>query len=128
MSSIFSLSLSSLVCISLVFPILKNNHEILQKSEEIYNSLKNKSNFYLDANGVIGSRYRRMNKVGALYCVTIDLETLGNNAYTIRDRDTTKQEKMTLEGLFEKLYEECLWRLICIVVLDLHIQFGTIDI
>jgi len=91
-----------------VFPLLKNNHEILQKSEEIYNSLKKKFLSYFDVNGAIGRWYRRMDEVGTSYFVTIDFETLENNTFSVPDRDTTKQKRMTLEGLFKKLYEECL--------------------
>ena len=90
-----------------VFPLLKNNREILQKSEEIYNYLKKKFRSYFDANGAIGRRYRRMDEVGTPYCVTVDFETLDNNTFTVRDRDTTKQDRMTLEDLSEKLYDEC---------------------
>ena len=49
-----------------------------------------------------------MDEVGTSYFVTIDFETLENNTFSVPDRDTTKQERMTLEGLFKKLYEECL--------------------
>ena len=99
-----------------VFPLLKNNHEILQKSEEIYNSLKKKFLSYFDVNGAIGRWYRRMDEVGISYFLTIDFETLENNTFSVPDRDTTKQERMTLEGLFKKLYEECLWQLICLAI------------
>ena len=99
-----------------VFPLLKNNHEILQKSEEIYNSLKKKFISYFDVNGAIGRWYRRMDEVGTSYFVTIDFETLENNTFSVPDRDTTKQERMTLEGLFKKLYEECLRQLICLAI------------
>jgi glycyl-tRNA synthetase len=48
-----------------------------------------------------------MDEVGTPYCVTIDFETLDNNTFTVRDRDTTKQDRMTLEDLAKKLYDEC---------------------
>lgn len=47
----------------------------------------------------IGKRYRRQDEVGTPYCVTVDFETLQDQAVTVRDRDTMKQERVPLQEL-----------------------------
>ena len=47
----------------------------------------------------IGRRYRRQDEIGTPYCVTVDFESLEDRAVTIRDRDTTAQERVPIEGL-----------------------------
>ncbi len=47
----------------------------------------------------IGKRYRRQDEIGTPYCVTVDFETLKDNAVTVRDRDTMKQERIKTEEL-----------------------------
>ena len=44
----------------------------------------------------IGKRYRRHDEVGTPYCLTIDGQTMEDNTVTIRDRDTTKQERISV--------------------------------
>ena len=50
-----------------------------------------------DDNGKIGKRYRRQDEIGTPYCITVDFETLEDNAVTIRDRDTMAQERIGLD-------------------------------
>ena len=45
----------------------------------------------------IGKRYRRQDEVGTPFCVTVDFETLDDQAVTIRDRDTMQQERVSLD-------------------------------
>ena len=47
----------------------------------------------------IGKRYRRHDAIGTPYCVTVDHETLENNTITLRDRDTMRQERISVEQL-----------------------------
>ena len=47
----------------------------------------------------IGKRYRRQDEIGTPYCVTVDFETLNDNAVTVRDRDTMQQERIALADL-----------------------------
>ncbi|HDZ85948.1 MAG TPA: glycine--tRNA ligase, partial [Candidatus Moranbacteria bacterium] len=51
----------------------------------------------------IGKRYRRHDEIGTPYCVTVDFETLEDNAVTVRDRDTMKQERIKIKELTEYL-------------------------
>ena len=53
-----------------------------------------------DETGSIGKRYRRQDEIGTPYCVTVDFETVEKDqAVTIRDRDTTKQERVKISDL-----------------------------
>ena len=49
----------------------------------------------------IGRRYRRQDEIGTRYCVTVDFETLEDRAVTVRDRDTTAQDRVAIDGLLE---------------------------
>ena len=48
----------------------------------------------VDVAGSIGRRYRRQDEVGTPYCVTIDFDTLEDDAVTVRDRDTMDQDRV----------------------------------
>ena len=52
-----------------------------------------------DDSGNIGRRYRRQDEIGTPYCVTIDYDTLDDDTVTVRDRDSTTQERVTIEEL-----------------------------
>jgi glycyl-tRNA synthetase len=47
----------------------------------------------------IGKRYRRQDEIGTPYCVTVDFETANDQAVTVRDRDTMKQERIKISEL-----------------------------
>jgi glycyl-tRNA synthetase len=49
----------------------------------------------------IGRRYRRQDEVGTPFCVTVDFESLEDRAVTVRDRDTTAQDRVPIDGLVE---------------------------
>jgi glycyl-tRNA synthetase len=53
----------------------------------------------------IGKRYARHDEVGTPYCLTIDHQTLQDNTVTIRDRDTTKQDRISVDGALEIIKE-----------------------
>ncbi|OIO60394.1 MAG: glycine--tRNA ligase [Verrucomicrobia bacterium CG1_02_43_26] len=82
-----------------IFPLLKNKPELVAVAEKIYQQLRKRWNVAYDASGAIGRRYRRMDEVGTPFGVTIDFETLENNTVTLRDRDTTKQERISIDDL-----------------------------
>lgn len=52
-----------------------------------------------DASGAIGRRYARQDEVGTPYCVTIDNDTPTDGAVTVRDRDTTEQQRVAIGEL-----------------------------
>ena len=49
-----------------------------------------------DEAGSIGKRYRREDEIGTPFCVTVDFDTLEDNAVTIRDRDTMEQVRVPI--------------------------------
>src|SRR5580698_8185849 len=51
----------------------------------------------------IGKRYRRQDEVGTPWCVTVDFESLEDNAVTVRERDTTEQVRVPIDGLVAEL-------------------------
>jgi glycyl-tRNA synthetase len=51
----------------------------------------------------IGKRYRRQDEVGTPWCVTVDFDSLEDNAVTVRDRDTTEQVRVPIDGLVAEL-------------------------
>ncbi|MDR0595213.1 MAG: glycine--tRNA ligase [Puniceicoccales bacterium] len=77
-----------------VLPIVKNREEIVVKARNICNELRNLWNVYYDESGAIGRRYRRMDEIGTPFCLTVDFDSLADNAVTIRYRDTAKQIRM----------------------------------
>ena len=91
-----------------VIPLKKNNEQIVEKAKAIKNELQNigMGRVILENSGNIGKNYRRHDEIGTPVCITIDFETLDNNSVTIRDRDTMKQERISIDKLseyFEKL-------------------------
>ncbi len=52
-----------------------------------------------DDRGNIGKRYRREDEIGTPFCVTYDFDSEEDNAVTVRDRDTMKQERIKIEEL-----------------------------
>lgn len=89
-----------------VFPLLANKKELVEKAKEVYQKLKEKFfQVYWDDRGNIGKRYYSQDEIGTPFCVTIDFRTLDDDTVTIRDRDTTRQERVKIAKLisyFEK--------------------------
>jgi glycyl-tRNA synthetase len=65
----------------------------------VYDSLKSQFMCEFDDNGNIGKRYRRQDEIGTPYCVTIDFDSLEKGDVTVRDRDTMKQERISINEL-----------------------------
>jgi len=87
-----------------VFPLLRNKPELVKKAREVYEMVKKEiPQTMWDDNGNIGKRYRRQDEIGTPSCVTIDFETLENDTITVRDRDTGKQERISVKDLTEYL-------------------------
>jgi glycyl-tRNA synthetase len=82
-----------------VFPLLANKPELVAKARDIYKELKKYFMVAWDDRGNIGKRYYSQDEIGTPFCVTIDFDTLQNGDVTIRDRDTTKQERIKIEDI-----------------------------
>lgn len=88
-----------------VFPLMAKDG-LDKKAMEIFNSLKNAGiTAYYDESGSIGRRYARADEIGVPYCITVDYETFDNDTVTIRDRDTTLQERIGIEHIAKKVKE-----------------------
>ena len=86
-----------------VFPLLKNKPELVEKAKEIYSTLRKEFVTAWDERGNIGKRYYSQDEIGTPYCVTIDFETLEGKGVTVRDRDSMKQERISLVNLIPYL-------------------------
>jgi len=92
-----------------VFPLLKNNPQLVAKAKEIVGLLRPDMTVFYDESGAIGRRYRRQDEIGTPFGVTVDFETLGENDSTLRDtvtlreRDSMKQERVAIKDLLEIL-------------------------
>ncbi|MEU6800705.1 His/Gly/Thr/Pro-type tRNA ligase C-terminal domain-containing protein, partial [Streptomyces neyagawaensis] len=62
-------------------------------------ALRQHWNIEFDDAGAIGRRYRRQDEIGTPYCVTVDFDTLDDNAVTVRERDSMKQERVSLDQI-----------------------------
>lgn len=90
-----------------VFPLLANKPELVAKAAKIYEQIKKSINGIImwDDRGNIGKRYLSQDEIGTPYCITIDFQSLEDNTLTIRDRDTTKQERVHESELVARLQE-----------------------
>ena len=81
-----------------VLPLVKKDG-LAEKAKEIFNSIKRQHNCIYDEKDSIGKRYRRNDALGTPFCITIDYDTLNDNAVTVRERDSMAQERIKLEDL-----------------------------
>jgi glycyl-tRNA synthetase len=88
-----------------VFPLVKNKDNIVSLGREVYDSIKDCYSCFYDQASSVGRRYARADEIGVRYCITIDFDSLEDNCVTIRDRDSTKQERIKIKELKNKLFE-----------------------
>ena len=86
-----------------VIPLKRNNEDLVIKATEIQKHLQSLGlgRVILENSGNIGKGYRRHDEIGTPICITVDFESLENQTYTLRDRDTMDQKRLDLEGLIE---------------------------
>jgi len=95
--------LSALAPIKLaVMPLVKKDG-LPEKAEEIMKLLRLDFRCQYDEKDSIGKRYRRQDAIGTPFCITIDHQTLEDNAVTIRYRDTMEQERVAIDQLHDIL-------------------------
>ena len=90
-----------------VLPLVKKYHS--EKATEVYNNLSKYFMTTYDESGNIGKRYRRQDVIGTPFCITIDEETINNNAVTVRDRDTMEQITLPLDKVVEYVNEKLIF-------------------
>src|SRR3954466_10379123 len=92
-----------------VFPLLKNNPDLVAKSKQILETLRPHMYVFYDESGAIGRRYRRQDEIGTPFAITVDFETLGDrdaslrDTVTLRDRDSMKQDRVPIGDLISLL-------------------------
>jgi glycyl-tRNA synthetase len=78
---------------------LSRNADLSPKAKDLAQELRQGWNVDFDDSGAIGRRYRRQDEIGTPYCVTVDFDTLEDNTVTVRERDTMRQERVSLDGI-----------------------------
>ena len=84
-----------------IFPLVHNKPELVSKAREIYSKLKQHFMVVWDDRGNIGKRYLAQDEIGTPWCVTVDYQSLEDGTVTVRDRDTTTQERVLIDKLTE---------------------------
>jgi glycyl-tRNA synthetase len=84
---------------------LSRNADLSPKARDIAAMLRKRWNVDFDDAGAIGRRYRRHDEIGTPYCVTVDFDTLDDQAVTIRERDSMRQDRVAIAGLENYLAE-----------------------
>lgn len=82
-----------------VFPLLKNKPALVKKAQTIFHRLQSHYRVTWDERGNIGKRYLYQDEIGTPFALTIDFETLDDEAVTVRNRNTTTQKRVGLNKL-----------------------------
>ena len=82
-----------------ILPLAKNKPEIVGMAKAIKRSLQPVLRAVYDDTGGIGKLYARQDEIGTPFCVTVDHQSLEDEAVTVRDRDTWEQERVRVEDL-----------------------------
>jgi glycyl-tRNA synthetase len=88
-----------------VLPLAKNKPEIVEMARGIKRELQPTMRAVYDDTGGIGKLYARQDEIGTPFCVTVDHQSLEDEAVTVRDRDTWEQERIKVAELAEYLKE-----------------------
>jgi glycyl-tRNA synthetase len=79
--------------------VLPLSKKLGDKAEPVYADLRKAFRAEYDVTGSIGKRYRRQDEIGTPFCVTVDFDTLEDQAVTVRDRDAMTQDRVSLDQL-----------------------------
>jgi glycyl-tRNA synthetase len=88
-----------------VLPLLKKNDRIVETAKRLTADLRKRWHTVYDDTASIGRLYRRQDEVGTPFCVTVDVQTVGDDKsaaddkVTIRDRDTMEQVRVAMSAL-----------------------------
>jgi len=84
-----------------IFPLLANKPKLVSKAKKVFESLNSAFSVTFDDRGNIGKRYFAQDEIGTPWCVTVDFDTLKDDTVTVRDRDTAKQVRVSVDKLGE---------------------------
>ena len=78
---------------------LSRNPKLTPKAKDLAAGLRRRWNVDFDDAGAIGRRYRRNDEIGTPFCVTVDFDSLDDEAVTIRERDSMEQVRVGLDAV-----------------------------
>ena len=78
---------------------LSRNADLSPKARDVAAAVRRHWNADFDDAGAIGRRYRRQDEIGTPYCVTIDFDSLNDQAVTVRERDSMRQDRIGIDKL-----------------------------
>jgi glycyl-tRNA synthetase len=78
---------------------LSRNADLTPKAKDLSAALRKHWNIEFDDAGAIGRRYRRQDEIGTPFCITVDFDTLDDQAVTVRERDSMAQERVSLDQI-----------------------------
>src|SRR6266536_2130256 len=84
---------------------LSRNPELSPKARDLASGLRQSWNVEFDDAGAIGRRYRRQDEIGTPFCVTVDFDTLTDDAVTVRARDSMAQDRIGIDRVHGYLAE-----------------------
>jgi glycyl-tRNA synthetase len=87
-----------------ILPLSKKD-DLIEPAERVAAELRQRWMVEVDVTQSIGRRYRRQDEIGTPYAVTVDFETLEDRAVTVRDRDSMKQDRVSMDRLVDYLSE-----------------------
>ena len=82
---------------------LSRHADLSPKARDLAAELRKNWNIDFDDAGAIGRRYRRQDEVGTPFCVTVDFDSLSDDAVTVRERDTMTQERVAMNAVADYL-------------------------
>jgi glycyl-tRNA synthetase len=78
---------------------LSRNADLSPVAKNLAAALRKNWNVEFDDAGAIGRRYRRQDEIGTPFCITVDFDSLEDQAVTVRERDTMSQERVSLDKI-----------------------------
>lgn len=78
---------------------LSRNADLSPKAKDVAAMLRRQWNVEFDDAGAIGRRYRRQDEIGTPFCITVDFDSLEDQAVTVRERDSMTQERIGIDSL-----------------------------
>jgi glycyl-tRNA synthetase len=79
--------------------LFRSNADLSPKARDLAAELRRHWNVDFDDAGAIGRRYRRQDEIGTPFCVTVDFDTLEDDAVTVRERDSMEQQRIPLASV-----------------------------
>ena len=87
-----------------IFPLARNKSDLVDRARNIERGLRPHFRTTYDE-GNVGQLYRRQDEIGTPYCIMVDYESLDDASVTVRERDSMRQERVSVEALRTYLTE-----------------------